>query len=683
MRWLHCRSVQSKLLFLAVVSCAIALTSASAGYFLYDVAVSKGSKVQSLLTQAEMLAYNSSAAILFDDAKGAHDLLLSLQMSPTVEAAWLTNDAGEVLAWYSRDGNPKPQPVGDFAEGSCHRFLPGHVLEVWQPVLADDNVIGRLYLQSNLADLSRQRIQSLEIMAMVFLVSLAAAVLLSRGVQKTIASPILKLARTAEQITENDDCTVRVTPLGDDEIRTLYVSFNRMMDRIAQSNHDLQSAHDELEARVEKRTAELSMQIEHSQLVQRDLERAKEAAEASSRAKGEFLANMSHEIRTPLNAIIGFAELLLQNPDDCSRAEREEFLRTIGASGRHLANLIGDILDVSKIESGRMAMDRVECSPDAILREVVAVLQPTATAKGLRLYREWSSEIPRRIKTDPSRFRQILMNLVGNAVKFTDAGEVRVMAQWERSGPQPKLVVRVRDTGIGIPEDKLPTIFDPFVQADSSVTRRYGGTGLGLAICKHLAEALGGDIHVQSHPGVGSVFTFSIASGSLEEVVFSECGDSGFITPRPEMRQIEPNHPLESARILLVEDGEANQRLLKFILERAGATVTLAANGLEGLQRAKEREYDIILMDMQMPMMDGYQATSILRRDGCRTPIIALTAHAMSGDREKCLRAGCNDYLTKPVNGAQLVAVVSGAIQDCASASIAAIDTVASAFAAR
>lgn len=671
MRWLHRRSVQGKLLLLALVSCIIALTSASAGFLLYDVVVSRGAKVQALLSQAEMLAWNASAAIVFDDKDGARELLQALKLSPTVEAAWLTSSDGELVAWYSRDGSAIAPPEGSYSSNEFYRFLPGQTLEVWQPVRAAGVDVGRIVLHSNLNDLSQQRIQSIQIMLMVFAVSLAAAVLLSRGVQTTIAQPILDLARTVEGITGSDDCTIRVQPVGDDEIRTLYVSFNRMMDRIESTNQELQRANDELEERVAKRTAELSAQIAHGEKVQQDLERAKDAAEASSRAKGEFLANMSHEIRTPLNAIIGFAEILLHNPQ-CDPKERDEFLRTIGTSGRQLTTLIGDILDVSKIESGRLCIERVDCSPDAILKDVVAVLQPLAAAKGLRLAYEWTSEVPSQIRTDPSRFQQILMNLVGNAVKFTDSGEVRIVARMDRSARPPRLLIDVRDTGVGIAEDKLDVIFEPFIQADSSVTRRFGGTGLGLAICKHLAHALGGSIDVKSKPGLGSVFSFSIEVGSLDGVRFFE-PSAARASDRPgEPIGTEATKPLQNAQILLVEDGETNQKLLRHLLARAGATVTIAANGAEGIQEAKAHDFDVILMDMQMPIMDGYQATRILRRDGWQTPIIALTAHAMSGDMEKCLEAGCNDYLTKPVNGGHLVETVLRAIQDSASRSLVA-----------
>ncbi len=384
---------------------------------------------------------------------------------------------------------------------------------------------------------------------------------------------------------------------------------------------------------------------------------AKEAAEAANRTKSAFLANMSHEIRTPLNGILGFADVLRKADRDLSEAERSDYLATICSSGQHLLTIINDILDLSKIEAGMMAIDRAPCSPHQIIADVISVLRVRAHEKGLSLEYRWTGGIPETIQTDAIRLRQLLINLIGNAIKFTEVGGVKIAAALDQATP-PQLVIDVTDTGIGIPADKLATIFDPFVQVDTSVTRRYGGTGLGLAISDRLARALGGRLEVHSELGCGSVFTARVATGPLEGVRIVEpsaaatsCGDVS--------RRSEGPPSLEGARILLAEDGDTNLKLINLILTRAGATVTTVENGQMALEIAGRKPFDLILMDMQMPVMDGYTATSALRDAGFAGPIIALTAHAMKGDEEKCLAAGCTAYLAKPIDSNKLIRAIA------------------------
>jgi signal transduction histidine kinase/ActR/RegA family two-component response regulator len=663
MRWIQRLSVQNKLRAMALVSCVLALTSAAAGFLIHDISVARTAKVQNLRSQAEILAFNASPAIVFQDYEGAQNLLGSLHVSSTVQEGWIVDAQGRALASYSRTGAPAPPPPKmDFTDGVLQRFTADRRLEVCQPIVVNADKAGWVFIRADLSDLDRQILASLQIAGAVFAISLAVAFVLSEVVRRLIARPILHLAEAAERITNLDDCKIRVTPRSEDEIGSLYRAFNRMLERIETMNAALQRAKDELEDRVARRTAELSAEIERRERIQRDLERARDAAEAANRAKSEFLANMSHEIRTPLNAIIGFAEILHDDPEAYDERQRSEFLQNICVSGRRLADLIGDILDVSKIESGRLTIEKVDFSPHDAIAEVVSFLRVRASQKGLSLCYHWTSEIPATIRSDPSRFRQILVNLVGNAIKFTDHGEVRIVARVERTADPPKLVVDVKDAGIGIPEDKLDAIFEPFVQADASVTRRFGGTGLGLAISRRLVELLGGSIRVKSQVGLGSVFTFEVPTGPLDGVVFTPkpCPET-FSRPSLES-ETRDSRKLAGVKILLVEDGEMNQKLLRFLLERAGAAVTSAWQGREGVEAARRNDFDLVLMDMQMPEMDGYQATRILREEGLTIPIIALTAHAMSGDREKCLEAGCSHYLTKPVNGAQLIAMVVDAL---------------------
>jgi len=399
--------------------------------------------------------------------------------------------------------------------------------------------------------------------------------------------------------------------------------------------------------------------IVHSAEIISELEETKEclhearlAAESSNRAKSEFLANMSHEIRTPLNGILGFADLLVQQDGLLAKSERMDYLSSVQSSGKHLLALINNILDLSKIDSDRLELEYDDHSPHALMSEVVSLTRVLAKEKGLRLDFQWVGPLPKTIRTDPTRVRQMLMNLVGNAIKFTEQGGVRIVAELERNTRGEDLLrIDVVDTGIGIPEETIETVFLPFSQADSSVTRRFGGTGLGLSISRKLACALGGDLTAESRLGSGSTFSATIRVGSLAEIEMFDSPPSDGISScdHPEERAGSAQE-LSAIRILLVEDGEINQKLIIAILAQAGVEkIDTADNGEIGVRLASENDYDLILLDMQMPVMDGYTAVATLRRMGIATPVIALTAHAMKGDMEKCLDAGCNDYLSKPI----------------------------------
>ncbi len=386
------------------------------------------------------------------------------------------------------------------------------------------------------------------------------------------------------------------------------------------------------------------------------LEKEKKRAESSNRAKSQFLANMSHEIRTPLNGILGFADVLAQHGESLSQEEQAEYLSHIQTSGQHLLTLINDILDLSKIESDKVELEKLDYSPHALLAEVTSLMRVRAKEKGLTLDSQWKGPLPAAIHTDPTRLRQVLVNLVGNAIKFTQEGGVRLVASIEQQEDGTnQLCVDVIDSGMGIPQDKQDLVFAPFSQADSSVTRKFGGTGLGLTISRQLAQALGGDLTMESCVGFGSTFSVTVDAGSLQktEMLSSPPGDG---VGTPDQSSGAASQKLNGARILLVEDGEINQKLIVALLTQAGVTtIDIAENGEIGVCKATERDYDLILLDMQMPVMDGYTAAATLRERGNPTPILALTAHAMKGDKEKCIDAGCNDYLSKPIVAENLI----------------------------
>ncbi len=642
------KSIKSKIIFITALSSSIALMTFSCILFFYEINFAKDDLIRNLQTQVEIIAENSLASLAFMDNSTTRKTLGALKHNNDILYAGLYSPQQELLDAYRKETYHEKIT---FAEGqiqnSPHLKNTGSFIEIIHPIYLNGELLGYLVLHADFLSLEQKLLDYLTIILFAFCATLLIAMFLSLYLQSIVSRPIIRLSNFIHDITHSKSYSDHVVKENDDEFGLLVDAFNEML---VQLNFSFEQRN-EAERALSHHLTHLQDIVDEQTL---DLQKALIAADSANHSKSEFLANMSHEIRTPMNAIIGMAHLAQKTT---LTEKQRSYLDTIGSAANSLLTIINDILDFSKIEAGKLFLENAEFLLDKVIANLLDMLKVKAEQKKIQLNVNISPDTPRYLIGDSLRLGQILINLVNNAVKFTEFGEVVIAIESKKlHGNFVELCFSIRDTGIGMSDAQIDALFQPFSQADSSTTRKYGGTGLGLTISKQLVELMNGEITVKSVLGKGSTFGFSV---NLETAVNQNNRQN--IQKVKEVEILNPNINCGIKRILLVEDNEINQQVATELLEEMNFEVSIANNGQEGLKLALSETFDLIFMDIQMPIMDGLTATRLIRAEPKldAVPIIAMTAHAMQGDREKSLSSGMNDHLTKPISVDKLVSILN------------------------
>ncbi len=646
MRFITDVSIQKKLIRVIMLTSGIALALACVLFAIYNFTMFRIGEVRELTSLAEIVGNNSSAALVFDDPQTGKDVLRSLQTDNRIEAAAVYDANGKIFAFFNRNDSD-PNIFLSKSDSSADSFTLNK-LNITLPIQLNNDTIGTIRIISHHKSLPKLLGENGLIVFIVLIISSIAAFLVSKKLESMISGPIMHLSDKVSQVSVDRDYSIRATKTTQDEMGNLIDKFNEMLDRIQEQEIALQGVNDRLEDQVEERTAKLKTAISLA-------ERAKIEAEKANQAKSEFLSRMSHELRTPMNAILGFTQMMLKDTQTPLHEIHQTDANHIIKAGKHLLELINEVLDLSRIESGQFSVSNENNQLKDIIEEVLEIIEPTAKKHKIKLVYEMDQFENSIVFADSVRLKQVILNLLSNGIKYNNPnGSVQVLK--EIAEDKQAFRLKFIDTGPGIPEDKLNDIFEPFNRLEADKTA-IEGTGIGLSICKKLMEMMGGNLNVKSVVGVGSEFFIEIPIGQANK-------NKSVTTIFPQ--ELETSYPEvshgETILALYIEDNVDNLALLERLVSEIPALKLISAPRAKiGIELAQTHLPNIVLMDINMPEMDGFEALERLQalEETSGIPVIAVSANAMQKDIEKAEQAGFNGYITKPIEVQNFLSVIS------------------------